>query len=212
MKKLLNQGNIINFIVILLMSIILLQNCSKPNPGDYKSNKSDTTVVVVNHFYRDTTHTKPFLIKGERDTVLESSIQYYPSDNYSELYEQFNALKQSLLSKNIYQDSLKLDTFGYIKLIDTIQRNLIIGRSFIKNLNIPTKIVIVTNTIYPPFKRQLFIGGGIEGSNNELIKQINAGFMYKNRRDQLYGIYGGLNTNGEWSVGVNSYWKIKLHK
>lgn len=211
MKKLLNQGNILNLIILVLLCTILLQNCGK-TPITLLPGKSDTTVVVVNHFYKDTSHTKPILIKGERDTVLESSIEYVPSDNYDKLYTQFNSLKQALLSRKIYHDSLKIDTFGYIKLIDTIQRNLIVGRSFIKNLNIPSKTVYVTNTVYPPLKRQLYIGGGIQGNNISLINEMNAGFMYKNKHDQLYGVYTGLNINGQWSFGVQSYWKIKLHK
>lgn len=211
MSKLLNQSNVINLFIVVLLCTILLQNCGK-TPLTLLPGKSDTTVIVVNHLYRDTTHTKPIFIKGERDTVLESSIEYLPSDNYSELYNQFNSLKQSLLSKNIYQDSLKIDTFGYIKLIDTIQRNLIIGRSFIKDLNIPNKTVYITNTVYPPIKRQLYIGGALQGTNNQLITQLNLGLVYKNKHDHLYGLYSGLNTNGQLSFGVQSYWKIKLYK
>lgn len=208
------QKHFLSLIIVVLLVVILLQRCGGgvkpevPNSGT----KRDTSVLIINHIYKDTTRSKPVFIKGERDTILESSVQYLPSEDYNELYYQFNSLKESLLSKNIYKDSLKIDSLGYIKVVDTIQRNQIIGRSYITDLKIPEKTITIVNTVFPKPKRQLYIGGGVESDNTAVIRQINAGLMYKNKQDQLYGLYGGLNTSGGWSVGIQSYWKIKLKK
>lgn len=207
------QKHSLSLIIVVLLVVILLQRCGSVKPEVPNSGtKRDTSILIINHIYKDTTRSKPIFIKGERDTILESSVQYLPSEDYNELYYQFNSLKESLLSKNIYKDSLKIDSLGYIKVVDTIQRNQIIGRSYITDLKIPEKTITIVNTVFPKPKRQLYIGGGVESDNTAVIRQINAGLMYKNKQDQLYGIYGGLNTNGGWSVGVQSYWKIKLKK
>lgn len=212
MKKLIEK-HFTSVIVIILLVIILLQRCGGGGQEvSSNGNKSDTTVLVINHLYKDTTKSKPVFVKGERDTVLESSVYYLPSSNYDSLYVQYNNLKEQFLSKNIYRDSVQIDTFGYVKVIDTIQKNQSLGRSFIQDLKIPEKTITITNTIYPEPKRQLYIGGGIFGNENNVVGQVQAGVILKNKKDQLFGLSTGINANGQVQYGVSSYWKIKLKK
>jgi hypothetical protein len=107
---------------------------------------------------------------------------------------------------------VQIDTFGYIKVIDTLQKNQMVGRSFIKDLKIPEKTITITNTIYPDPKRQMYIGGGILGNKDNIVGQVQAGLLLKNKKDQIFGISTGINANGQVQYGVSSFWKIKLAK
>jgi|694.fasta_scaffold113593_4 hypothetical protein len=210
MKKLIGK-HFFSLIIVTLLLIIFLQKCDddrrKVSP---EGNKSDTTVLVINHLYKDTTKSKPTFIKGERDTILESSVYYLPSSNYDSLYVQYNTLKEAYLSRNMYRDSVQIDTFGYIKVVDTLQKNQMVGRSFIKDLKIPEKTITITNTIYPDPKRQVYIGGGIFGNKDNIAGQVQAGLLLKNKKDQIFGVSTGINANGQVQYGISSYWKIKI--
>jgi hypothetical protein len=207
------EKNFSNIVIVVLLVIIFLQRLDGGGQEvSLNGNKKDTTVLVINHVYKDTTKSKPVFIKGERDTVLESSVYYLPSDNYDSLYVQYTTLKEQFLSKNIYADSVQIDTFGYVKVVDTLQKNQMVGRSFIKDLKIPEKTITITNTIYPEPKRQLYIGGGVLGNTDNIVGQIQAGLLLKNKKDQIFGLSTGINANGSVQYGVSSYWKIKLKK
>jgi hypothetical protein len=207
------EKNFSNIVIVVLLVIIFLQRLDGGGQEvSLNGNKKDTTVLVINHVYKDTTKSKPVFIKGERDTVLESSVYYLPSDNYDSLYVQYTTLKEQFLSKNIYADSVQIDTFGYIKVVDTLQKNQMVGRSFIKDLKIPEKTITITNTIYPEPKRQLYVGGGVLGNTDDIVGQIQAGLLLKNKKDQIFGLSTGINANGSVQYGVSSYWKIKLKK
>ena len=210
MKKLIGK-HFFSLIIVTLLLIIFLQKCDddrrKVSP---EGNKSDTTVLVINHLYKDTTKSKPTFIKGERDTILESSVYYLPSSNYDSLYVQYNTLKEAYLSRNMYRDSVQIDTFGYIKVVDTLQKNQMVGRSFIKDLKIPEKTITITNTIFPEPKRQVYIGGGIFGNKDNIAGQVQAGLLLKNKKDQIFGVSTGINANGQVQYGISSYWKIKI--
>lgn len=203
--------NFLSLIVIVLIVILLLQRCGSDGTVAPK-NTSDTVSVTHYHYFKDTSKSKPVFIKGERDTVLENSIEYIPSQDYDDLYSQFEELKQAVLSKNVYKDNLKIDSFGTISITDTVQNNRIIGRQYINNLIIPEKTTTITNTIYPKPKNQFYIGGGVQGSQVKIIQGFDAGLMLKNKKDQIFGVTAGINTSGEIRYGVQSYWKIKLHK
>ncbi len=201
-----------SIIIVTLLLIIFLQRCENDakQKVSLKGNKKDTTVLIINHLYKDTTRSKPVFVKGERDTLLEYNVYYLPSKDYDSLYIQYTNLKEAFLSKNIYRDSVQIDTFGYVKVIDTIQKNQSLGRSYIKDLKIPEKTITITNTIIPAPKRQLYIGGGIFGNQNNIVGEVQAGVILKNKKDQLFGLSTGINANGQIQYGISSYWKIKL--
>ena len=197
-----------SLLVLVLVLILLLQKCG--SDGNISKATHDTVISVQYHYIKDTGYSKPTFIKGQRDTILESSVEYVPSQDYDELYNQFEELKQAVLSKNIYTDKLKIDSFGTVEIIDTIQRNQIIGRRYINNLIIPTKTITITNNIPIKPKNQFYIGGDIQGSQIKLIQGFDAGILLKNKKDQIFGATVGISTTGEIRYGIQSYWKIKL--
>ena len=135
-----------------------------------------------------------------------SLIKYLPDTNYSKLVLQYQDVVNQLLSKNIQQDSIRIDTNGYVKIYDTVQKNIVVGRSTQVNIKYP----IIKETITLPAKKinQLYIGGQLSG--NKQLDGVGAGLLIKNKRDQIYGLSVGLNKDGQISYGVQSFWKIKL--
>lgn len=199
-----------SIIIILLVLIILIQRCKSGNNTPVNINTHDTTTSIKYVYVKDSGHSKPIYIKGGRDTILENTIEYVPSEDYSNLLEQFNDLKIALLSKNIYKDEIPIDTFGNIKITDTIQRNMVVGRGWATDIKVPEKTITITNNIYPTPKRQLYIGGGIFLSQNEPVRQINVGLLLKNKKDQIYSVSAGIDLKGTPEFGIHSYWKIKI--
>lgn len=141
---------------------------------------------------------------------LTKEVQYLPDTNYQKLVNQYREILLLYLAKNIQKDSLKIDSIGYVSITDTVTKNLIANRKFKYNLKYP----VITNTItlQPIPRNQLYIGGGLEGNKVNLINQINAGFLFKNKKDQIYGIYGGIDGNANINFGIQSYWKINLRR
>ena len=194
-------------LIAVLIVIILLQRCGGimvPLP----QSKTDTVVEMKYDTVIIKGKSKPVFIKGERDTIIETEIEYVLSEEDYGIVEKLDTLIQLYSMKNIYKDSVKIDTFGYITLTDTIQQNKFLGRSFTTNIVIPEKTVTITNTIYPKPTRQFYLGGGISGNKISPINSVNAGLLYKDRRDRMFGI--GASYDGQIYYGISSYWKIKL--
>ena len=200
-------GNIHNLIVIVLILILLLQRCNENPIPDVPTVVRDTTWIIKD----STVYSKPQIIKTipvdvSRDTIIN---HYIPDTNYQKLVLQYQDVVNQLLAKNIHSDSIRIDTNGYVKIIDTVQKNLIVGRS----TKVDVKYPVIKETIIQPAPKvnQVYAGGQISGqTGGQVINGINAGLLLKNKRDQIYGVNVGLNTNGQVSYGLQSYWKIKL--
>jgi hypothetical protein len=154
-------------------------------------------------------HSKPEFVKGETDKIVETATEYVLSEEDYGLVQRLDTLIELYSMKNIYRDSIPIDTFGYVKLIDTIQENRFLGRSFVTNITIPEKTITTTKTIILPPVRQFYIGGGLMGNRFSLINSASAGLLYKDKQDRIFGVSVGIG-NGQLSYGVSSYWKIKL--
>lgn len=200
------KGNIHNLVVIVLILLVLLQRCNDPKPSDTPTVVRDTVWVVKD----STIYSKPQIIKTIPVTVPRETIikEFLPDTNYNKLVKQYQDVVNQLLAQNIQQQVIPVDTNGYVKITDTVQRNAIIGRS--SEVKIKYPVIKETITLPAPVTRQVYAGGQISGNTGELINGINAGLLLKNKRDQIYGVTIGLNTNGQVSYGLQSYWKIKL--
>lgn len=177
--------------------------CSKPLVVEKPTIVRDT--VWIHH--DSVVITKPQWVK-----TLPGSIEtkYLPDTNYQKLLVQYQNLLSLYFAKNIMKDSLKIDSIGYVHVKDTVTKNLISGRTYTYDLKYP--VITTTITLPPDRKNQFYIGGSLQGTMTNPVNQINAGLMLKNRKDQLYGIYTGMNMHGELQFGVSSYWKIHLGK
>ena len=202
------RSNILNLIVLILIVVVLLQRC------DIATSRHNDTIKIVKDtvwVHNDTmVVTKPQIIKTipidvSRDTIIN---HYIPDTNYQKLVLQYQEVVNQLLAKNIHEDMIRIDTNGYVKIVDTVQRNTVIGRS--SEVSIKYPIIKETITLPAPKVRQVYAGGQIAGNSAELINSINAGLLLKNKKDQIYGITVGLSAQGQVSYGLQSYWKLKL--
>ena len=198
-----NFNNILSIAILILAVIIALQR-SNSSPG----------IVEKPIIARDTVWQKKDSVIYTSPKVVQTipvkivSEKYLPDPNYDKLVLQYQELVKLHLAKNIQKDSVKIDSIGFVKVTDTVQNNIVQNRKWEYNLKYP---IIKETTIQPPKKvNQLYIGGGLQGNQYNIINSINSGLLYKNKKDQIYGISVGINTNGQIVYGVSSYWKIKF--
>jgi len=200
------KNNVLNFIIAVLLLIIFLDRCNKPVQPEAPKIVRDTTWVVKESF----TTTRPQVVKTieVHDSIITK--EYVPDTNYAKLVVQYQEVVNQLLAQNILKDSIRIDSVGYVKIIDTVKKNLIVGRSVQSAITYP----IIKETVTIPQKKvtQLYLGGQVSGSQGQLINGLNGGLLLKNKKDQIYGVTVGVNTDGNISYGLQSYWKIKLKK
>ena len=196
-------NNILSIAILILAIIIVFQR---------KSSAPD--MINTPTIIRDTVWQKKDSVIYTSPKVVQSipvkvvSEKYLPDPNYDKLVLQYQELVKLHLAKNIQKDSVKIDSIGFVKVTDTVQNNIVQNRKWEYNLKYP----IVKETIIQPPKKinQLYIGGGLQGNQYNIINSVNGGFLYKNKKDQIYGLSVGINTNGQIVYGVSSYWKIKF--
>ena len=198
-----NFNNILSIAILILAVIIVLQ----------RSNSSPDIIekpIVI----RDTIWQKKDSVIYTSPKVVQTipvkiiSEKYLPDPNYDKLVLQYQELVKLHLAKNIQKDSVKIDSIGFVKVIDTVQNNIVQNRKWEYNIKYP----IIKETVIQSSKKvnQLYIGGGLQGNQYNIINSINGGILYKNKKDQIYGLSVGINTNGQVVYGVSSYWKIKF--
>lgn len=191
-------------VIAVLLAIIFLQRCGGEKPHTLPPSIKHDTVWIK---HDSVIYSKPKIV-----TVIKGvpEIQYVPDPSYDKLVIQYKSLVDLCTAKNVYSDTLKIDSLGYVNVLDTISKNRIQGRRFKYELKYP--IVTKTITLQAPPKTQMYIGGGLQGNQYDIINQFNAGLLLKTKTDKMYGIYTGINTNGNMQYGLQMYWKIKLHK
>jgi hypothetical protein len=202
------KNNFLSLIVLVLLVVILLQRCGEAKNPEGPIIIRDTTWIIKD----STVYSKPQLIKTipvdvSHDTVFN---HYLPDTNYNRLLAQYQDVVGRFLATNLYSDSVRIDTIGYVKVTDTVSQNQLQKRGYRINVKYP----IITETIIKPAPKvnQLYVGGEIEGTKTNLVNGINAGLLFKNKKDQIFGLKAGLTADGQPSVGVSSFWKITLKK
>ena len=198
-----NFNNILSIAILILAVIIVLQRIN-----------SSPDIIEKSIVIRDTIWQKKDSVIYTSPKVVQTipvkiiSEKYLPDPNYDKLVLQYQELVKLHLAKNIQKDSVQIDSIGFVKVTDTVQNNIVQNRKWEYNLKYP----IIKETIIEPSKKvnQLYIGGGLQGTQYNIINSINGGILYKNKKDQLYGLSIGVNTNGQVVYGLSSYWKIKF--
>lgn len=195
----------LNLVIAILVIVLLFKQCNlEPVEPAQPTVKRDTVWI-----YKDSTvYSKPQVVKTISVPVEQWTKEYLPDTNYAKLVKQYQDVVSQFLAKNVTKDSLKIDSIGYVHVTDTVSKNVVTGRSYKYSLKYP----VITNTITLPEKKknQFYYGGGLQGGNINALDQINAGLLFKNKKDQIYNITVGLNSQGRIIYGANAYWKISL--
>ena len=198
-----NFNNIL-FIAILILAVIIVLQRSNSSPDIIEK-----PIVIRDTVWQkkdSVIYTSPKVVQTIPVKII--SEKYLPDPNYDKLVLQYQELVKLHLAKNIQKDSVKIDSIGFVKVTDTVQNNIVQNRKWEYNIKYP----IIKETIIEPSKKinQLYIGGGLQGNQYNIINSINGWLLYKNKKDQIYGISVGVNTNGQLVYGLSSYWKIKF--
>ena len=197
------MNKILVFVVVVLLFTVASQHggCNNPNLKADTVTKHDTAWTV-----HDSLIVKKLKVKETIHDTLPP--EYIADTNYPKLKAQYDALVVAYLAKNIYADTVKLDTLGYVAVADTVHKNELLSRSYKYNYKIPTVTVTTTITKQAPPKGALFVGGGVTGNKNGL-NLLQGGLLYKTKQDKIFGLNVGINGKNEIVYGVQSFWKLK---
>jgi len=197
------MNKILVFVVMVLLFTVTLQHkgCDAPQT------KADTVTL---HDTIWSVHDSLIVKKLKVKEIIHDTLppEYIADTNYPKLKAQYDALVFAHLAKNIYVDTLKIDTLGYVAVADTVHKNELQNRSYKYNYKIPTIHTTTTITKQAPSKGALFIGGGVTGNKNSL-DVLQGGLLYKTKQDKVFGLHIGINNNSQIVYGFQSYWKIK---
>jgi hypothetical protein len=199
------MNKLLSVIIFVLLAFIFFQN----DGCTYIDKKSEIVTVHDTAWQvHDSLIVKKIKIKETIHDTIATPPEYIADTNYPILKLQYEALVSAFLAKNVYADTVKLDTLGYVAVADTVYKNELLNRSYKYNYKIPTITVTTTITKYAPLKGSLFIGGGIAGNRNNL-GVLQGGLLYKSKKDKIFGLNIGINNNSQVIYGFQSYWKIK---
>jgi hypothetical protein len=199
------KKNLLNLVIVVLLVVVVLQKCTQPIPSEGPKIVRDTVWIVKDSLIVSKPQVTKTIQIESHDTIIN---HYIPDTNYAKLVVQYQEVVNQLLAKNIMQDSIRIDTNGYVKITDTVQKNLIVGRGTQVNIKYP----VIKETVTIPAKKvtQLYVGGVFQ--TNLVNQQVGAGALLKTRNDFLFGGSLSVNTYGDLMYGVQSYWKLKLKK
>lgn len=193
------------YIVIgILFLIILLQRCEH-KPVEVTKVKIDTVIQTIT--IHDTVEGKPVLVKSKPSVKWRDSLIYRTDSNYEKLLAMYQELGDKYYSENIYKTKFNLGKYGYATVTDTLRSNTVYANSIDYKLDIPEKTITVIKPADP--KRQVYVGVGLVGNQEKPIAGAYLGSLYKNRKDQIFGVSAGV-YNTKLYYGVSSYWKIKF--
>jgi len=171
---------------------------------------NDTLVVHDTAWQRyDSLIVRKVPIPYEVIVEVASKPEMLPDTNYAKLKQQYVALLQLYLNKMVYHDTIRVGTYGYIAVLDSVKENKIAYRRTRDNFDIPVVKETKTITKYAPPARNLFVGGGIVVNNTIGIRGAEAGMILKTKKDQLYNIKASVDLDGKVMYGVGYYHKLK---
>lgn len=154
-------------------------------------------------------------IETKYDTVVVKTAVYVPKyiyktvvdiDTFSTPIDTVEILKDYYAQYH-YKDSLVNDSIKFY-INDVISRNRVLTRDLSYSIIVPH--TTITNVITQN-KRELYAGFGLVGTTNSIIN-LGPELMYKNKKDQAYGLGLGVNSDLQPSIGFRMYWKLHLGK
>ncbi len=171
---------------------------------------NDTLVVHDTSWQvHDSIVEKTKVVYKEVRVDVMSKPEMLPDTNYARLKEQYMALLHLYMNKLIYSDTIRVGTYGYIAVLDTINENKLKYRRTRDNFNIPIVKETKTITKYAPPTRNVFVGAGVLVNNALGIRGAEAGMILKTKKDQLYNIKASVDIDGNVMYGAGYYYKIK---
>jgi hypothetical protein len=193
-----------------VISMVLLVLFMRERSRNAEVKPNDTITVHDTTWKRyDSIIVKKVPIYKEVIVEVASKPEMLPDTNYARLKEQYMALLKLYINKFVYKDTIKVGEYGYIAVLDTVKENKIVYRRTRDNFNIPVVKETKTITKYAPPVRQLYVGGGVMVNNTIGIRGVEAGLLYKTKKDAIYNLSANIDINGNVMYGVNYFYKLK---
>ncbi len=210
MIELLKKLDFKTLMILCLIIIILLLRMCDGESNEVK--KGDTIKVngkkyeVVDH-KRDTTYiTRDSIIyKKGKDIKVEVKVPVYVPANVDT-----QEILKDYFSRRFYIDTLDLGQKSFVIVKDTITENKILSRVF--ESSITERIINDTLFLVEPPKRQMFIGFQMGFDKKDIINYGGLSLLYKDKKDKIFGLGLGINSNGQPTIMGNMNWKIQLKK
>ena len=177
---------------------------------DWEAKPNDTvTVHDTTWQIHDSIIIKKVPVIKEVIVEVKSRPEMLPDTNYDNLKRQYMALLQLYLNQKFYSDTLRISTFGYILVQDSLRENKLTNRRTRENYEIPIVKETKTITKYAPPTRNIYVGAGVMANNSLGIRGAQAGLIYKNKKDKLYQISTSVDLDGQVMYGASYFYKIK---
>jgi hypothetical protein len=200
-KNFFNKFDIKLIIIGILTSIILFMRMCTDEPQnknkiirikgkDYQILKIDTIIKKV----------EQTVYKKGKDIYHDTTIYVNIPQNVDT-----NQILKDYYSYNVYIDSLKLkDSLGLVTITDTIFQNKIKNRKWNTSIN-----KFETNTTLAELPRnQVYFG--LNTSN--LIHPFGVSFILKTKKEKMYLLGGGIDSDKKINIQLGVFWKISLRK
>lgn len=190
--------------IVILLGVVFYQhnkikNFQPPAP------KVDTVINYVE--VHDTVPGKPRLIKViDRDTIFYPKIEYLPHPDYDILVDQYERLAAKHFVTKVFETKFPIK-YGFARVIDTVAENKVVGNDLILDIEVPERIIKVTQPAPPT--RQYYVGTIGTLTRDEFLNSVSIGGLYKDKKDRIFGASIGINESGKIQYGVSSYIKIK---
>ena len=188
-----------SIIGILVVVILLQMQCGPTDVIIEEKVKIDTAYKNVN-----LVETKYLTVYRTVTKRLPGDTVFIPDTNYNKLKEQYILLSKSYAARNLYIDTVKIDSIGILVVNDTIQYNAIRKRTYKHDYKIPTITKTITKKADPT--RQLYLGMQLSVEPKPLnYANAQFGLLYKDKKDRMFGVHAGLSQSQIPYVGLSTY-------
>ena len=192
------RGRVKNITIFTLIVVILfLIKCEEDN----KLTISEPITIIETETLIDTIETVKIktLWKTNTKFIYDTVIVNVPIE-----VDTLNII-QRYHQRNVYIDTLQIDSIGYVQVIDTIYNNNILSRSYIQDIEIPIKTI---NRIEDINKLELYVGFGTR-YNMKKINWMGLEGAVKSRKGNLFILGLGTDIENNLSIGGGIHWKLK---
>ena len=118
-----------------------------------------------------------------------------------------SAILSDYFAKNIFADTIRLDTNGFVFISDTVQKNKIIGRYFMSH--IIERQVNNTMIVKPVPTWHLYAGFDVSLDRIEFINRVGGNILFQKKNGRMIGLGTGLTSKATPYISFQYYFKLK---
>jgi hypothetical protein len=211
MKSLLKL-DVKNILLILLIGIVIFQQCGKTTetPGEIievDGKKYELLEHRIDTVYEEKIVEVPKYTPQYIEKIVEVEVQIPQDIDSLEIIKEY-------FSKFVVKDTVVLEGLGKGYITDIITQNKIESREIRWDYRIPT--VLDTKIVKELPRNQLYVGLNVNFDRLNLVNSVGGGLLLKTKRDRIYQLNTGManSITGETQpyLGGGLYWKIKIRK